>query len=240
MTPGPADPEARVDGPVLALEQVSKVHQGGSPVRALDGVDLTLHPGELLGVLGPSGSGKSTLLAILGLLDRPTTGRVLLDGVDVAGLTDRQLAGLRATAIGFVFQRFHLAEARTALDNVADGALYQGVPRRVRRRTAEDLLRRVGLGGRLHHRASRLSGGERQRVGIARALMGDPRIVLADEPTGNLDRRAAAEVLELLDEVRGDGRAVVVVTHDPEVAARCTRTVRLVDGRLAVEAEVRP
>jgi len=229
-----------VDGPVLALEQVSKVHQGGSPVRALDGVDLTLHPGELLGVLGPSGSGKSTLLAILGLLDRPTTGRVLLDGVDVAGLTDRQLAGLRATAIGFVFQRFHLAEARTALDNVADGALYQGVPRRVRRRTAEDLLQRVGLGGRLHHRASRLSGGERQRVGIARALMGDPRIVLADEPTGNLDRRAAAEVLELLDEVRGDGRAVVVVTHDPEVAARCTRTVRLVDGRLAVEAEVRP
>ncbi len=191
-------------------------------------------------MLGPSGSGKSTLLAILGLLDRPTTGRVLLDGVDVAGLTDRQLAGLRATAIGFVFQRFHLAEARTALDNVADGALYQGVPRRVRRRTAEDLLQRVGLGGRLHHRASRLSGGERQRVGIARALMGDPRIVLADEPTGNLDRRAAAEVLELLDEVRGDGRAVVVVTHDPEVAARCTRTVRLVDGRLAVEAEVRP
>ncbi|MCP9486271.1 MAG: ABC transporter ATP-binding protein [Gaiellaceae bacterium MAG52_C11] len=209
---------------------MTKVYAGG--VTALAGVDLAIAAGELVAIVGPSGSGKSTLLHVIGTLDRPTSGEVWIDGHSTAALDDQQLASLRAQAIGFVFQQFFLLDGMSALENVATALLYTGTRAGERRRLARELLERVGLGHRLHQLPHKLSGGERQRVAIARALLGRPAIVLADEPTGNLDTRTGAEILALLEELNRDGATILVITHEREVADACRRQVAVRDGRI--------
>ena len=223
-------------GLVLSIQDVTKVYPTEPPVHALAGVSLDVTQGELLAVVGPSGSGKSTLLHVMGTLDRPTSGDVVVSGHSVNALTDRELSSLRARHIGFVFQQFHLLNGYTALDNVADGLLYTGMALYDRRELAARALDRVGLRKRLSHTATKLSGGEKQRVAIARALVGRPAIVLADEPTGNLDSKTSDSIVELIEELHAEGATIVVITHNPEIASHFPRTVSLRDG--LIESDV--
>jgi ABC-type lipoprotein export system ATPase subunit len=227
------------DIPVVELRGVYRTYDRDPPVYALRNVDLTIWPGDWLAIVGPSGSGKSTLLNVLGLLDRQTAGTYRFDGVDVNALDDVARAGLRGRRIGFIFQAFHLLPHRTVLENVMLAELYVGAPRRGRRERALEALERVGLLERASFLPTRLSGGQRQRAAIARALMAEPSLLLCDEPTGNLDSKSAANVLDILGELSTSGLTLVVITHDEHVASRADRRVRIIDGQL-VEVEPAP
>ena len=218
--------------PVIELRDIVRRYPGEPPVEALRGVSLRVEAGELLAVMGPSGSGKTTLLHILGTLDRPTSGTVRIAGVDTSGLGDRELSGFRGTRLGFVFQQFYLLDGMSVLENVAAGLLYRGIEGRSRRRLAMQALERVGLGHRLSHRPAQLSGGERQRTAIARAVVGRPAVLLADEPTGNLDSASGAAIVDVLKDLNTEGTTVLVITHSPAVAGAMRRRFELKDGRV--------
>jgi len=224
--------------PLVELSGIWKIYDGGVEVQALRGVDLRIYPGEYVAIMGPSGSGKSTLMHILGLLDSPTRGSYLLAGEEVSKLSPARLATLRNRFIGFVFQAFNLLPRASVLRNVELPLLYAGLPGRERRERAMTMLARVGLADRAKHLPAQLSGGQRQRAAIARALVTEPSVLLADEPTGNLDQTTGAEIMGLFDELSSQGQTVVLVTHDPQVAAHARRLVRLVDGRIAEDTGV--
>ena len=224
------------EAPLIALEDITRVYRVGSEeVRALDGVSFQVGRGEWVAVVGQSGSGKSTLMNILGCLDTPTSGRYAIRGEDVRGLEDDALADLRNREIGFVFQTFQLLPRSTALANVELPLVYRGVSRRERRLRAQGALEAVGLGNRMHHRPNELSGGQRQRVAVARALVGEPSLLLADEPTGNLDSATGEEMMRLFGELNQRGHTILLVTHEPRLAARCPRAVRLSDGKVVAD-----
>jgi putative ABC transport system ATP-binding protein len=224
---------------VIELTGITKVYRlGETDFQALDHVDLTIQQNDFLALTGASGSGKSTMMNILGCLDTPSAGQYRLDGIEVAGLDEDQLAAVRNQKIGFVFQNFYLMPRMTALDNVAQPLIYRGLSPARRREHAERALGRVGLADRMKHRPNELSGGQRQRVAVARALVGEPELLLADEPTGNLDSRTAREIMDLFSQLHTEGQTVVIVTHDPGIAACCKRLVRLHDGRIAEDRNV--
>ena len=235
--PLPAQPD--VPAPVLELIDVVKEYPGDPPVLALAGVDLRIDQGELVAIVGPSGSGKSTLLHVMGTLERTSRGVVRIAGEDTSIMSDPQLSGLRARRLGFVFQQFFLLDGLSVLDNVADGLLYRGGRQNERRRLAEAAIQRVGLGHRLGHRPNQLSGGEQQRTAIARALAGRPALVMADEPTGNLDSATGASILDLLRELHEEGTTIVVITHDHEVASAMERRIEIKDGRIIGDTPTR-
>ncbi|KAF2957427.1 MAG: ABC transporter ATP-binding protein [Thermotoga caldifontis] len=221
---------------IIRVENVRKIYRmGETEVRALDGVSLTVEEGEFLIVMGPSGSGKTTLLHLMGCLDKPTEGEIYIASTPVSKLSDAQLAKVRNKMIGFVFQQFNLLSRLTALENVELPMIYAGVPKSLRRKRAKELLELVGLGDRLHHRPTQLSGGQMQRVAIARALANDPVVLLADEPTGNLDSKSGEEILKIFSELNERGQTVVIVTHDPEVAKQGDRIIRMRDGKIVAE-----
>lgn len=220
---------------IVQLTDVTRSY-GAPPVTALHGITLTIESGEFVAIEGASGSGKTTLLNIMGTLDRPSSGAVSIAGIRTTELSDSELSGLRSRVIGFVFQQFHLREGATARDNVADGLLYSGTSRDERKSRAEAALRRVGLAHRIDHRPHQLSGGERQRVAIARAVIDDPPLLLADEPTGNLDSRSSASIVDMLHELYADQTSVVVITHDPQLAAQLPRRIKISDGKLVSDS----
>jgi putative ABC transport system ATP-binding protein len=238
LAPLPLVPGEEDDDVVLQLDDVVKQYPGNPPVRALDGVSFRVRRGEFVVIVGPSGSGKSTLMNIVGALQRPTSGTVRIDGHTTSKLRDAKLSAIRGRRIGFVFQQFHLIEGLSAQENVADGLLYTGMARRNRIRQAQESLSMVGLGHRGRHRPGQMSGGERQRVAIARALVSDPAIVLADEPTGNLDSHNSEAVMELLRELHAGGRTIVLITHDRDIAATAPRQVSMRDGRVIEDLAV--
>ncbi len=222
---------------MIELREVSRIfHVGGQEVRAMDRISLTITPGEYVSIMGPSGSGKSTLLNTLGLLDTPDSGHYLLDGLDVTSLSDAQLAAVRSRKIGFIFQFFHLIPRLTAQQNIELPLLLAGISRKERTERSLPLLEAFGLADRRHHRPDELSGGQRQRVAIARAVINRPAVLLADEPTGNLDRHSSGDIIELLEQLNRDGLTLVIVTHDPEVGERAHRRIRVVDGTIASDS----
>jgi putative ABC transport system ATP-binding protein len=224
---------------VIALRNISKVYRlGGEPFAALDDVTLDIARNEYVALTGPSGSGKSTMMNLLGCLDTPTSGHYELDGEAVEGMDDEQLASIRNRKIGFIFQNFYLMPRLTALDNVAQPLIYRGLSPAQRRERAADALGRVGLADRVGHRPNELSGGQRQRVAVARALVGRPELLLADEPTGNLDSRTAREIMDLFEQLHAEGQTLIIVTHDPGIAACCKRLIRLHDGHIAEDRHV--
>ena len=230
-------PGGEQNPPVIQLRDVYRTYEMGDQVlNALDGVDVEIGKNEYIAIVGASGSGKSTMMNIIGCLDRATRGDYLLNGTNVGDMNEAELASARNREIGFVFQSFNLLSRASGLKNVMQPMVYRGIARAERKRIATEALERVGLGDRMHHLPNELSGGQRQRVAIARALVGHPAILLADEPTGNLDSKTSREIMELIDELHGQGQTVIMVTHEPDIAAHCDRVIRLEDGRIASDS----